>query len=211
MSDLVSFSAYARHVGVSQPTISNAVKHGRLAASVVTANGRRWIDRELADLEWSTARPRHRIPREVPPQAPPSVALPDAPPPEVPMPAAPPSAAPPADPPPPPRESVTTRLVEARAARETSEAQIAELRRLRMAGELAERAAVEAASFKGARLMRDSLLGLSPKLAPELATLSDAWEVERRLDAAFRRLLEDVTAAAAQDLNKALEPPGHGR
>jgi hypothetical protein len=73
-------------------------------------------------------------------------------------------------------------------------------------GQLAEVPAVEHAAFATGRMLRDLLLGLPKQISPELAALSDSWEVERHLTAGIRRVLEDAERVSASDLENALKP-----
>lgn len=190
MKQFMTFSEYAEYRGISQPSVSRAVQAGRLVESVTIHEGKRVLEVEVADREWfaNSKRPRGRPVDLEPPLPDPTessvVEDPDA----------------------SPRrqssESVTRKLAEARAERELHEAAIADMRRRRMADELVEREAVEAAAFKTSRMMRDQLLGLPARLAPELATVSDAWTVERTLEAALRRILEDVARITGEAIAK---------
>lgn len=59
-------------------------------------------------------------------------------------------------------------------------------------GETVERARVDSAAFTAARALRDLLMSVPPKIAGDLVTLTDPWEIERRLTQALRRALEDA-------------------
>lgn len=62
---LITISDYARHRGVSQPTVSVAVRQGRI--SYVEINGRKMIDPEQADREWvENSRPRPKSGKRAP-------------------------------------------------------------------------------------------------------------------------------------------------
>lgn len=97
------------------------------------------------------------------------------------------------------------RFQEARARREHYLAQQAELEYRKMCGELVERAPVAAAAEKAGRMLRDSMLGLPTKVAPQLAVLTDAWEVEQALRNAIRTALEDIARLTAEDLSRILD------
>lgn len=88
----------------------------------------------------------------------------------------------------------------AKAKREHHEAEIAAMRQRKMAGELVSRASVERVAMKLGRLVRDQAMGLPGKLAPELAAVSDAWEIERTIEAALRRLFDDAATTAENNL-----------
>lgn len=80
----------------------------------------------------------------------------------------------------------------ARARREFALALLAEDEHRKSRGELVDRALVDSAAFTAARALRDLLMGIPPKIAGELVTLTDPWEIERRLTLALRRALEDA-------------------
>lgn len=96
----------------------------------------------------------------------------------------------------------------ARAHREHYLALLAEDEFLKGRGALVERAAVDGAAFAAARTLRDLLLGLPTQLAGELIAITDAWEMERRLTDALRRVLDD--AAGLIDLDTELGGPSPG-
>ncbi len=80
----------------------------------------------------------------------------------------------------------------ARARREYALALLAEDEHRKTRNELVERDLVDSAAFTAARALRDLLMGIPPKLAGDLVTLTDPWEIERRLTEALRRALEDA-------------------
>lgn len=94
-----------------------------------------------------------------------------------------------------------------RAQREHFLAQLAQSEALKAAGELVDRAAVEQAAFIAGRAMRDLLLGLPKQIAPDLAAITDSWELERMLTTHLRRVLEDASRMSAADLEQVLHPP----
>lgn len=67
-----------------------------------------------------------------------------------------------------------------------------------------ERVAVETGAYNAGRLLRDQLLGMPPQLAPELAVMTDPWQIEKHLTAAIRRSLEDAERLSSADLEHAL-------
>lgn len=77
---------------------------------------------------------------------------------------------------------------------------------LKARGTLVERKAVEDAAYNAGRLLRDLLLGMAPQLAPELASMSDPWQIEKRLTAALRQTLVDAERLSAADLEHAITP-----
>ena len=93
-----------------------------------------------------------------------------------------------------------------KARREGALAELAELDLAKKRGELVERARVEAAANGAGRMLRDAMLGLPTQLAPELASLTDAFQIEIRMRDAIRRIFADLTKMSADDFTKAMEP-----
>lgn len=94
---------------------------------------------------------------------------------------------------------------ENKARRESALATMAELELAERLGLLVDRKRVEAAAHAGGRTLRDALLGLPTRLAPELASMSDAFEVEAKLRGALRIVLEDTAKMSLQDMDAALQ------
>lgn len=94
----------------------------------------------------------------------------------------------------------------ARARREHALALLAEDEHRKTRNELVERDLVDSAAFTVARALRDLLMGIPPKIAGDLVTLTDPWEIERRLTEAFRRALED--ADRLLQIDAVIEPGG---
>ena len=92
----------------------------------------------------------------------------------------------------------------ARAHREYYLAQLAEAEFHKVQGSQVELEAVKTGAFNAGRLLRDQLLGMPPQLAPELAAMTDPWEIERRLTDAIRASLEDAERMSTADLITAL-------
>ncbi|MGH8351195.1 MAG: terminase small subunit [Pseudomonas sp.] len=95
---------------------------------------------------------------------------------------------------------------ESRAFREYFESRLTESEFYKNRGAYVELAAVKRAAHSTGRMLRDLLLGMPPQLAPELAAMSDHWEIERHLTAALRRVLEDAERMSSADLAHALTP-----
>lgn len=92
----------------------------------------------------------------------------------------------------------------ARAHREYFLAQLAEAEFHKVQGNLVEREAVSKAAFTAGRMLRDLVFGLSPQLAPELAAMTDPWEIEKHLTGTFRRVFNDAGRMATGDLEQAM-------
>lgn len=188
----LSKSEFAAHKGWSKPYVSKLAKQGRLA---MTADGKVDVAATEALLQ-RTADPsktgvaerhqRERVERGVTahliPTAPPLESPPDS-------------------------EDEGIDFQKARARREHYLARLAENEARKSDGELVEREAVENAAFATGRLLRDLLLGLPKQISAELAAISDPWELERRLSAGLRRVLEDANRLSAADLEHAIKPP----
>ncbi|MHC8334726.1 terminase small subunit [Pseudomonas sp. LB3P25] len=92
----------------------------------------------------------------------------------------------------------------ARALREHNLAQLAEIELHKAKGSLVALSAVKTGAYNAGRMLRDQLLGMPPQLAPELASMTDPWEIEKHLTAAIRRSLEDAERMSSADLEQAL-------
>lgn len=92
----------------------------------------------------------------------------------------------------------------AKGRREKSLAQMAELELQERMKALVRRDQVVTATQAVHRMLRDSLLGMPTRLAPELAAMTDAFEVERLMREAISGILSDLSKMTAQDL-QALE------
>lgn len=93
---------------------------------------------------------------------------------------------------------------ENKTRREGALAELAELELAKKRGDLVERARVEAAAFAIGRMLRDAVLGMPTRLAPELAGMADAFEIEIKLRDTLRKIFEDTTKLTAEDLTKAM-------
>jgi hypothetical protein len=183
---LMTKAEYADRRGWSRAYVSKLVKQNRL---VITPDGK--VDAEASDeLLAASADPsktgvadRHHQERldkgvysHIAPSAAPSPALPA-----------------------PGVVAVGPDYQKARARREFALALLAEDEHRKVRNELVERVQVDTAAFTTARVLRDLLMGIPPKIAGELVTLTDVWEIERRLTQAFRRALEDADRALRKE------------
>lgn len=178
MTTLISPAEYARRRGVSREAVSKAIEKGRIS-TVSGDNGRKMIDPEVADIQWAKNTDPAQSARANSPKAtiPPASRADD---------------------------QKGSAYWDAHTRREIAAANREELLEKKLAGELVERAKVEDAAFSIGRMLRDSVLGLPTKLAPELAAMSDAFEIETKLRNALRKVLEDITKITADDLTKAM-------
>lgn len=86
---------------------------------------------------------------------------------------------------------------DAKTTREQAEARMAELELAKMEGALADVEGARRAAYESGRLLRDMLMTIPTKLAPELAASTDRATIERRLREELRRPLEFITRLAA--------------
>lgn len=91
-----------------------------------------------------------------------------------------------------------------KASREKYLALLAQAEYDKVCGNTVERQAVEEATYRYARLLRDSVMGLPKQISSDLAAISDPWKLERELSDRLRKMLEDVTKLGEDDLNKAM-------
>lgn len=83
----------------------------------------------------------------------------------------------------------------ARSFREREQAAQARIDRMKAEDLLVEKADVERSAYTEARVIRDALMGLPTKIAPLLAPVTDAFELERMLRDALRQVLADCVRA----------------
>lgn len=175
--ELLSLSAYARLRGVAKSAVSKAASEGRISL----INGK--IDPKVADVQWAlNTRARADSQRAVPDLDLEELA---------------PSAG---------GQSLESaadaaggggkgsRYDTSRAHREEFAAKNQELDYQIKAGKYVDASELEAEVFRRERLVRDALLGMCTKAAPELATITDAFELELRLTAFVRAALKDLVA-----------------
>ncbi|MDQ0124280.1 hypothetical protein J2W17_003228 [Pseudomonas lini] len=89
-------------------------------------------------------------------------------------------------------QKARTRLALAQAEKAESEVRKAN-------GELVERSVVDEAAFSSGRMVRDLLLALPAKLAPELSAMGDPWDIEKHLMQEIRSALEDAERISTED------------
>jgi hypothetical protein len=170
----LSVTGYAKSRGKSQPSVSEAIRQGRLQKCLtVKPSGRYEIDPELADQEWAantdmlTGGAAHMSKRKAE-----TVALPE---PVVLE-----------------NTSETLTYAEARAQHERFKSRLAELEVATIEGKLVNSDEVKRESFRTARQVRDSLLNLPDRLAAELAAETNQFKVHQRLVKEIRRALEEL-------------------
>lgn len=189
VAELLKPAEFAAIKGVSKPTVHEAMKV-RIAAAVVTVDGRRMLNRELALELWdkNTRRnnnaaiglpqDRRRAAKEnpQPPAKPPTTqqlrafiqGLP---------------------------EDQIPDLNDSRARREHYLAEKARLDALQGRKELLPADQVKAEAFALARAVRDGMLGIADRLAPVLAATMDSRQVHQLLDEEIRVALRSLQDA----------------
>lgn len=87
-----------------------------------------------------------------------------------------------------------------KARREGALATMAELDLAKQCGGLVDRESVERTAFAIGRSLRDTMLGLPTRLAPVIASMTDAREVEVLLRDAIRQVFVDAMKMTSDDL-----------
>jgi phage terminase Nu1 subunit (DNA packaging protein) len=174
MRKLLTFAAYARHRNCSPAAVTQAVAAGRVSA-VAGPDGRKMIDPEVADLQWKSKTDAAQSAR-----ANASKRVDDL----------------------PGTDPAGGDYFASRARRENAEANMAEMRAAELAGELVSAERVRLAASKMGRMVRDAVLGVPSRIAPTLASESDAHLIEQTLLASLRRALDDTARLTASDLEQ---------
>lgn len=99
---------------------------------------------------------------------------------------------------------VFLRRQETLMAKDEIELKLREIELREREGELVDRTRVEEAGARIARLLRDTIMGLPVRVAPDLALAGSAWEIEQRLTAALRKVLDDFTTMQAEDIERVM-------
>jgi len=179
---LVTKSEYARIRGVTPAAVTIATR-SRIADALTTRNGRQFLDLDRANELWE---------RNTAKQPPPVSTAPR------------PAAAPPPSPTPVTDEQLRAfiqglpedaipDLNESRARREHYAAEKARLEALQGRGELIPAADVKKEAFALARAVRDALMTIPDRLAPELAACTDARQVHQLLGDEIRVALRGLS------------------
>lgn len=182
---------YARHretrglPGATLASVQKAIASGRIV-TIPDEKGRPRIDAEVADIQWSRntdpdQSARANGGRELP-QVPGGVSAPAG-----------------AG----EGERDSNAYWDARTRREVAEAALAERKLEELSGRLVKREAVERAAFEAGRLLRDMVLTVPTKLAAELAAVSDPREIEQRIRAELRTVLDELARLTRTGLEAA--------
>lgn len=174
---LITKSEYARHRGCAPGAVTAAIGSGRI--TTVVKDGRELIDPEVADIQWErNTQTQKRNGRTG--QA--TTAQTDM---ITPAPRQEQSTEPPTE------QTARYDVQEARAKRETHEANLAMMREQKEAGQLLERERVIKAAVDAGAQLRASLERL-PTLSLELAAMQDPAQINLRLSQAVADALHDA-------------------
>lgn len=190
----VSFSEYARRRGVTAPAVHKAIKAGRLKEGVWTdpATGRRWIDVDVADREW-TARTDQAQQRDADAirqgklfaEGQRADAFEQG------------------QPEPPPKSSAGGAASEgyqlARATREATQARLLQIELELAQGRYVSRADVEREAQIAARTLQTAILNVPARVEAECAALTDPRKVHDLLMRELRLALSAVADALEQN------------
>lgn len=177
----LTYTAYAKHRGVSIEAVSKAVREGRIS-TVTGRKGQRMIDPEVADREWAenTDPMMQRLHRTDPSALPNASALSEA---ELEADDA-------------LGDDTEPVLHKAKAKKEHYLAKHAKLKYEQAAGSLVEAEAVKKAAFETGRTIRESLLGIPDRIAGELAGETDPHRVHVVLTREITLALEELARGA---------------
>jgi hypothetical protein len=172
----LSKKGYAEHRGCSPAYVSKLIRLGKLAAPALTRDG--MVDVALADAQLAgQADPARQAVAEPLPLEP---ELPEA------------------------SGPAAATFAASKARREAAAADLAEIELAKKRGELVDRVSVHDAGFDVGALLRDRLATRRSELASLLATITDVDDAIARLEAADRKLCEDL----AEDARRRLERIG---
>lgn len=165
--ELMSVSAYARHRGCDEKAVRKAINEERITA--IEREGKKLIDPAVADIQWErNTRARVAKKAHATDAAPPAAGRDDG---------------------PPAGDADYMSYQAARAMRENEEAMKARLERLELEKKLTSAEDVGRAIWTAFRLLRDSAMPLGRRLGGQLAAMTDAREIQLRIDEEMRNVL----------------------
>lgn len=172
--NVVTVTEYAKSRGVSRPAVYNAIKDGRIADAVVDGNK---IDVDLADVLWAQNtnpdqgfhghhknRPAATTEDLERLAAQVGVDL-----------------------------SKIPSLADSKTLEAAYKAQLARLEYEEKSGDLISTEAVRKQAFKLARLTRDAMLAIPDRVSAEIAGITDAFEIHKKLMAEIRMAINEVS------------------
>lgn len=163
---LLSQTEYAKYRGVPDMTISKAIASGRISFTM-GENNRRLIDPEVADVEWiQNTNMAHVRKKES----------------DIPK-----------------EEPDNSGIPEYQKSRRMKEALLVRQLNFEMEVKMGKYVLVEAVergASKMASIFRDTILGISSRIAPQLCSITDPVEMQAKLDAEHRKALEQVADAS---------------
>lgn len=175
---LITQAEYARQRGCSKQAVSKAVKAGRLTL----IDGK--VDPEIADREWARNTDPDQQARGAPEQFEVTQARVQAS-----APAAESDVLGPFDP----------TLVEAKARTEKLRADLLEMEIREKRGELIDADQARRVQFNLGRSARNGFLAIPSRLAPLLAPITDAAQIERMLEAEIRQVCQQIATTPATE------------
>lgn len=186
---------YARHRECAPSAVVKAIKEERISSNL-DDKGRRWIDPEVADIQWAkNTRARADSGRAVVPQSPADAG--DA----AEAPDAPAGADQPAD------AVAKTAYSDYRAQTELETLRQKRRENMQAENRLADVAQLRRAVFDGFRALRDRAMAVSQRAAPRCIGLSETRDIERVIDEEQRRAFADWEEQMHQKLPQPHEDP----
>ena len=187
---LMGVREYARHreekglPGVSHQAVLKAIKSGRISAIKTGEKGQPKIDPVVADIQWNantdpTQSARANAGRDVSAIDCGAKATGE--------------------------KGEGSRFWEAKTSREEVELARAKLALEKDAGRLVDKDGVRRAGHEAGRLLRDMVLAVPPRLAAELAVMTDARQIEVRMTDELRKMLANLARLASSGFSDSPE------
>lgn len=175
--ELMTMAQYARHRGVSGEAVRKAIRTERITA--VERDGKLMVDPVVADIQWAeNTDPRQALRANARKGNMPTQPISGD------------------------REGDGGAYWTARTRREEADAERAEIELAKLRGTVADIEGMKRAAMVTGRLLRDTFLGLPRKLASEYAGMTDPFEIERNMEHAIRRILDEISALPVEDLEE---------
>lgn len=190
---LLTVSAYARHRGCDEKAVRKAIDENRISAQP-GKNGRRMIDPEVADIQWSR-NTRARVGAAAAEAGPDLLSAPGAP-----------GAAGSQATDPKASGAAPAGYTEARARTELANAGMAELQLAKLQGEVRDVSDIKRGGFDIARELRDAMDSSVNTLATELAPLNGADACAQVLRRHNRAIQEMLAKGLREKLSVKVEP-----
>lgn len=176
MKTLMSMRQYAKHRGISAPSVSKAVAMGRITC-VRDSFGRAQIDPAVADREWEENSVPYRVGNSGGKDGASTVVNPES------------------------GESGDPKknpYAQATAVLKNYQARLAKLEFEEKAGKLHDVDGCSKEAFRIARAVRDAMLGIPDRLSAELAGETDQFKIRKLLEDEIRLALENLAAFGSE-------------